>query len=669
MASCTITGPINNVNNQPFANKWIKFTLGQLGTDGTAGVTVAQSSKSVQTDASGDFSIDIWDNGESGVESILEIKVEGSRPHYVIIPQGTVSIELWDLIENYQATDATPQVPVISELFLAKSANLSDLSNATTSRTNLLGTPTDGNFLVGNGTDWVAESGDTAQISLGVQTASGGGAVGQNASTSSGGGVGLQASSTTGGAVGYYANSTDGFAGGFGATANGTSRVQLGTGTNLINYTIQFLSSGSVTAAEFGTLAGATATYTSEQEAKLAGVETITSQKIVKQASDLSGTLDSTITYFIDGIVDMGSQSIEVPAGGLSISGATFSVSQLISSAGAYTMFTSPVGGSGNLVLKDLAVSTSGAGSSVFGLTDTNGLSAIEIKVVNFNDCTSLGYLDGYRQGLESGTGRFGGTPELEFRNTWIGGYRTETTIARAMGSFTSLFKAGAGFTFDGRVILGMNCDLPISGAFCDFAPANITNDESLEIANARVTRNGVLDSSDTTTHPNIDHTNVKSLWSNNTGIPNTTKYIKASVITEVETTISTINTYYPLLGTFNVETSSHLSMPSNGEFELLSGNGSYQIVGDLVIAGGTNDVLNMRVTKSTDGGITYPEEITHIRRQVNALVGGRDVAFFPLNLIATLRDGDRVRLEIENQSGVTNVTAEIDSYFIITGI
>jgi len=109
--------------------------------------------------------------------------------------------------------------------------------------------------------------------------------------------------------------------------------------------------------------------------------------------------------------------------------------------------------------------------------------------------------------------------------------------------------------------------------------------------------------------------------------------------------------------------------MPSNGEFELLSGNGSYQIVGDFVIEGGANDVLDMRVTKSTDGGITYPEEITHISRQVNSLVGGRDVAFFPLNLIATLKEGDRVRLEIENKSGTANVTAEIDSYFIITGI
>jgi hypothetical protein len=332
-------------------------------------------------------------------------------------------------------------------------------------------------------------------------------------------------------------------------------------------------------------------------------------------------------------------------------------------------MFTSPVGGSGNLVLKDVGITTSGTSSSVFALTDATGLNAIEIKVVNFNSCTSMGYLDGYRQGLESGTGRFGGTPELEFRNTWIGGYRTDTTIARGMSNFTSLFKAGAGFTFGGRVILGMNCDLPVTGAFCDFAASNIDNDESLQLSDCRMTRAGALNASDSTIYPNINHTNVKCLWSDNAGLPNTTKYIKANITTEVETTISVIDTYYPLAGTFTIETSSHMDMPSNGEFRLLSGNGTYQIAGDFVIDGTSNDVIDMRVTKSTDGGTTWPTEITHVRRQINSLVGGRDVAFFPLNFIATLQEDDRVRIEVENTSGTGNVTAELDSYFILTAL
>jgi len=138
MATTTITGTINGVNNTALANKWITFRLVQLGTDSGATATVAQSVDSVQTDANGDFSIDVWNNGDSGKESVLEITVEGSKAENVIIPAGTASIELWDLIENYQADGSTSeQLPVVSDLFLRKSTNLSDLGDAPTARTNL----------------------------------------------------------------------------------------------------------------------------------------------------------------------------------------------------------------------------------------------------------------------------------------------------------------------------------------------------------------------------------------------------------------------------------------------------------------------------------------------------------------------------------------------------
>jgi hypothetical protein len=138
MATTTITGTINGVNNAALANTWITFRLVQLGTDSGATATVAQSVDSVQTDANGDFSIDVWNNGDSGKKSVLEITIEGSKAESVIIPTGTASIELWDLIENYQADGSTSeQVPVVSSLFVRKSNNLSDLGSAATSRTNL----------------------------------------------------------------------------------------------------------------------------------------------------------------------------------------------------------------------------------------------------------------------------------------------------------------------------------------------------------------------------------------------------------------------------------------------------------------------------------------------------------------------------------------------------
>ena len=139
MATTTITGTINGVNNTALANKWITFRLVQLGTDSVATATVAQSVDSVQTDANGDFSIGVWNNGDSGKPSVLEITIDGSKAESVIIPTATATIELWDLIENYQADGSTSeQVPTVSALFLRKASNLAELApTASTARANI----------------------------------------------------------------------------------------------------------------------------------------------------------------------------------------------------------------------------------------------------------------------------------------------------------------------------------------------------------------------------------------------------------------------------------------------------------------------------------------------------------------------------------------------------
>jgi hypothetical protein len=389
---------------------------------------------------------------------------------------------------------------------------------------------------------------------------------------------------------------------------------------------------------------------------------------VVKEAADLAGTLSSTVIYFIDGIIDMGSQSIEVPAGGLSLAGHNFDVSQLISSQAAYTMFTSPVGGSGNFVCKDLGITTSGAGSQVFNITDVTGFNAIEMARVNFNNCSSLGTITDYRQGLEDGNGRFGGTPELTLAGSWSG-WRATTCIVRGMNNITSLFKTGVGLSFSGRFITDMNCDLPAVGAFIDFANTAFVNDESLVLSGTYITRQGVINASDTTIYPNIDHTDVQSRWSDNTGLPNTNKYLEARCTTEAVTTVSAVNTYYVAAGTYTVNTATQFDMPANGEYRLLTGNGSYFITGDFSVDGPSNAEVDIRVTKSTDGGVTWPTEINHMKRIVNNLSGGRDVAFFAISFVAELNKNDRVRIELENKSNTGNLTVEEDSYFIITEV
>ena len=94
-------------------------------------------------------------------------------------------------------------------------------------------------FSAGNG----ATTTSGGAVGSNASSISGGGAVGSNASaTAAGGAVGSNASATAGGAVGYYASAENGFAGGFRAVATGKLSVQLGTGTNPDDKTIQYLS-------------------------------------------------------------------------------------------------------------------------------------------------------------------------------------------------------------------------------------------------------------------------------------------------------------------------------------------------------------------------------------------------------------------------------------------
>ena len=99
----------------------------------------------------------------------------------------------------------------------------------------------------------------------------------------------------------------------------------------------------------------------------------------------LGGVIDSSKVYFIDGIIDMGTTSITVPATGMTLKGHSFDISGLISSADNYTMFVSAsIGGdgngSGNLLGNDYYIEVSGANSKVYELYDDTGFNAFEFS-------------------------------------------------------------------------------------------------------------------------------------------------------------------------------------------------------------------------------------------------------------------------------------------------
>lgn len=394
-------------------------------------------------------------------------------------------------------------------------------------------------------------------------------------------------------------------------------------------------------------------------------VELLFNRVIVKTATDLAGTLDSAKEYFIDGVIDMGLQQIEIPTGGLNLTGYNFDLSQLVSSEDNYTMFTSPVGGSGNLLGKDYTISTSGTNSKVYDIKSATGDEAFEFARINYVDCTSLGVIDTYRQGLEIGSGRFGGTPSLELKGAWAGGYRITTSIVRGVSDLMAepFFKAGTGFIMQSRFLTDINIDLGALAALTDFAPANFPNPSTLQIQEAIITRNGVSDADDPTIAPNISMSDLSSLWRDNNGLTNTIVGGTQVISVEAETVISVIDTFVDVAGTWDASNLQHFDAPANGQLRHLGDTPrDFFLFGDVVAVSGASDVLNLKLVKWDDSASSFVD-ITTQTRQVNTLPGPRNVAFFNAQVDFTLDKNDFVKLQMSNSTSTTNITVEFDSF------
>ena len=348
----------------------------------------------------------------------------------------------------------------------------------------------------------------------------------------------------------------------------------------------------------------------------------------------------------------MGSQSIEVPAGGLSISGYNLKVSKLASTASSYTLFTSPVGGSGDVIFKDLSVDVSGSNSKVYDIKGATGFEGVEIVRLNYDNCSSLGTIDSYRQGFETGTGRFGGAPELELAGSWLGGYFIDSSIVRSINAgIYSLFKAGAGLAFGSRFRSNQNIDLPTGVSFMDFAPANFPNPSTLQLAECIVTRNGVIDATDAGIIPNISASDLASDWHSNSGIKNTFVGGELNTTAEVVTTISAAGVFVDLSGTYTSSDLQHFDVPASGQLRHLgSSPREFSLTGQLVVDGTANDEIDLKIVVFRSSTSTFEDSKTQ-RRVVNNLVGGRDVAYFNLASNIILDQNDYVKIQVDKRS------------------
>ena len=399
-------------------------------------------------------------------------------------------------------------------------------------------------------------------------------------------------------------------------------------------------------------------------------VTELTGRVIVNSAADLSGVLDSTKEYFINGIIDMGTTQITVPVGGLSLTGYNLEISGLTSSASNYTMFISEsaVIGSGNLLGKDYFISVTGTGSKAYELYDATGNNAFEFVRINYINCTSLGDLYDYRQGLEAGSGRFGGAPTLTLHGLWAGGYRITTSIVRNLSGTMAepLFKAGNLFQMNSRFLSDINCDLPSLAPLHDFSNAEFPNPGTVQLKGCEITRDGVYNADDSNLTPNMSSSDLSAYWKGNNGIGNTFVGGTTLVTSEELTVIGAGSTWYVLEGIFTGTGLQHFSASADGK---LTHNGNspreFEITSSLTIESTQNNELEVRFRKWDNSASAFINlDYTAQARQVNSFVGGRDVAFFNINTGVTLDQDDYLEMQVRNNSGNNNATLESGSFF-----
>lgn len=256
---------------------------------------------------------------------------------------------------------------------------------------------------------------------------------------------------------------------------------------------------------------------------------------VVQDKSQLLGDLQSDVLYVIDGYFALGDgETITVPQGGLNIMGYSFEASNISSYGVAnHTIFDSPAEGSGNLIVHNIGFTTTGAGSKVFDIVDSDGSHAVEMVTVNFEGCQSIGKIRNYRQGTGITIGFYGCKDGLILSGTW-NGFKLTNTNCFGFAATGTLFKKDVDTVFSNRLFLELNIDLPSGAKLIDFDQSNFEVNDLLQFNSTILKYNGEIDDTNAAIAiPNIRANNPKCLWRSNVGIPDTAieKFVDAEVV------------------------------------------------------------------------------------------------------------------------------------------
>lgn len=382
----------------------------------------------------------------------------------------------------------------------------------------------------------------------------------------------------------------------------------------------------------------------------------------VRNASDLAGPLDSSKIYVLDGNIDLGAGSINVPEGGLIFRGTDTDTAMLSSSS---SIFTTEGAYSGRLKLMNLTLMS----PAVFDIDGTGGPvvgSEVTCKGVNFLLCQTLGEIRGYRQGLWSDIGVIACDDGVTLSGTWSGGFASLTSITLDLGLANgTLFKAGNDLTMAGSFRSDMNAiGLSENDVFCDFSPANILADAGFSMEGVRTGPNCL------NPFPNIPPSSVKASFKGVKGVGVSDTYVGGEFIVTGDgtTTITEADTLYQITATGTGQNLDWTQVSNTNAIEYLSSqSSSVSIDGSLSFSGGNNDQMALQVRQWDDSAGAYVNVGPEYTATLNGGLLGTRAENLAFKATATLNQGDRIEIWIKNKSDASDIATLAGGEFSVT--
>lgn len=388
---------------------------------------------------------------------------------------------------------------------------------------------------------------------------------------------------------------------------------------------------------------------------------------IVKSASQLSGTLDSTKVYFIDGQIDMGTTQIKVPQGGLTIEGHGYDISKLFSSENNYTMFiVDPAGTySGNLTISGNTIWVNGTGSKIFNLDNAGNFGAIEFNTVNLGDfpvtTPSFGNLANYRQFRCGNFAAIKYTEGFTFDGSWSGIALRDSIILSSVAGSTFL-KEGTSFTISDGLISNMNAlSLTGTSVWCDFAPSVFINGSLMTLTGFRTRADNAI--------PNISHLSTSAYFKSCVGIDNTFVGGSWDITTEAQTNITTPQTLVKVAGTTTADLDAWFSHPANNRLQY---NGKrivkVDIVGYVQLESASSESFEIEV-RHWDASLGSFVDIRSVPIETALKLLGDRRGGAGIVTQALLEEGDYIELWVKDASatGTADPTMLLESTLTIT--